>query len=345
MLARFVLRRALALVPVVLGVTVITFLLMHSTAGSYVPGLALNPNLTAKDVALLRSQLGLDQPLWIQYLDWMGLAWILQHLGLGGLLVGAHDVTPGLLEGSFGQSMTDGSAVTSQILDRLPNTVLLTVTAILVGIAIAIPLGVMGALRRGSRLDHLLTTVSVGGVAVPQFWLGLLLILVLSVKLHDLGLPFLPSGGITTPFTGGDPLDRAAHLVMPATVLSFVYLATWSRFTRSSMLEALSQDYVRTARAKGMTTRRVTYVHALRNAVLPLVTLVGLELPGLVGGGLVVEAVFGWPGIGLLAYQRALAYDYTTVLGVVTFASVLVVAGNLLADVLYAAFDPRIRLT
>ncbi len=344
MLAKFVLRRALAAIPVVVGVSVITFMLMHSTAGSYVPGLALNPNLTAKDVDLLRSQLGLDQPLWIQYLNWMGVAWLIQHAGLGGLLVGAHNITPGILEGNFGQSMVDGSSVTSQLFDRLPNTMLLTVTAILFGIALSIPLGVIGAMRRGTRTDHTFTTMSVAGVAVPQFWLGLICILFFSVRLHDWGLPFLPSGGLVTPFTGGDLLDRIAHLIMPATVLSFVYLAIWSRFTRSSMLEVLSQDYVRTARAKGMPERRVTYVHALRNAVIPLVTLIGLELPGLVSGGLVVEAVFGWPGIGLLAYQRALAYDYTMVLGVVTFAAILVVAGNLVADVLYATFDPRIRL-
>jgi peptide/nickel transport system permease protein len=344
MLVKFVLRRALAAIPVVAGVTVITFLLMHSEAGSYVPGLALNPNLTGGQVNLLRSQLGLDQPLWIQYLNWVGLAWLMQHLGLGGLLVGAHDITPGMLEGSFGQSMVDGTSVSSQVFDRLPNTMLLTLTAIVIGIVLSIPLGVIGALRRGTRTDHFLTAVSVGGVAVPQFWLGLLLILFFSVKLHDWGLPFLPSGGLVTPFSGGDLLDRIAHLVMPATVLSFVFLAIWSRFTRSSMVEVLSQDYVRTARAKGMGERRVMYVHALRNAVIPLVTLVGLELPGLVSGGLVVEAVFAWPGIGLLAYQRALAYDYTMVLGIVTFASILVVAGNLLADALYAALDPRIRL-
>src|SRR5437763_8109373 len=131
MLAKFVFRRALAAIPVVVGVTVITFLLMHSTAGSFVPGLALNPNLTAKDVALLRSQLGLDQPLWIQYLDWSGVASVAQHIGLGGLLVGAHDVGPGLLQGNFGHSMVDGTAVASQLFDRLPNTILLTVTAIL----------------------------------------------------------------------------------------------------------------------------------------------------------------------------------------------------------------------
>ena len=344
MLLRFLLRRLLAAIPVVVGVTLITFLLMHSTAGSFVPGLALNPSLTAKDVQLLKSELGLDQPLYVQYLNWIGVAWIMQKVGLGGLLVGAHDITPGLLQGSFGYSMVDGTAVSGQIFSRLPNTILLTATAIVLGVLISIPLGVLGALRRGSKLDNFFTFLSVAGVAIPQFWLGLILILVFSVKFHDWGLPFLPSSGTVTPFTGGDILDRIAHLAMPAVVLSFFYLATWSRYTRSSMLEVLSQDYVRTARAKGMSSRRVTYQHALRNAIIPLVTLVGLELPGLVSGALVVEAVFSWPGIGLLAYQRALAYDYTMVLGVVTFAAVLVVLGNLVADLLYAAVDPRIRL-
>jgi peptide/nickel transport system permease protein len=341
---RFLLRRVLAAIPVVVVVTLITFLLMHSTAGSFVPGLALNPSLTARDVQLLKTELGLDQPLYIQYLDWIGVAWVMQKVGIAGLLVGSHDISPGLLQGSFGHSMVDGTAVSGQIFARLPNTILLTVTAILLGVLLSIPLGVLGALRRGSKLDHFFTFLSVGGVAVPQFWLGLMLVLLFSVKFHDWGLPFLPSSGITTPFTGGDLLDRLAHLILPATVLSFVYLAIWSRYTRSSMVEVLSQDYVRTARAKGMSNRRVTYTHALRNAIIPLVTLVGLELPGLVSGALVVEAVFSWPGIGLLVYQRALAYDFTMVLGVVTFAAVLVVLGNLVADLLYAAVDPRIRL-
>jgi peptide/nickel transport system permease protein len=343
-LLRFLLRRGLAAVPVVIGVTLITFLLMHSAAGAYVPGLSLNPSLTARDVLLLRSELGLDQPLYVQYLDWIGVAWLMQKVGLAGLLVGSHDIAPGLLQGSFGHSMVDGTAVGSQIFDRLPNTILLTATAIILGVALSIPLGVLGALRRGSGLDHFFTITSVAGVAIPQFWLGLMLILLFSVKFHDWGLPFLPSSGTATPFTGGDLLDRIAHLLMPAVVLSFFYLSIWSRYTRSSMLEVLSQDYVRTARAKGMSERRVTYLHGLRNAVIPLVTLIGLELPGLVSGALVVEVVFSWPGIGLLAYQRAIAYDYTMVLGVVTFAAVLVVLGNLVADLLYAAVDPRIRL-
>ncbi|OLC24621.1 MAG: diguanylate cyclase [Actinobacteria bacterium 13_1_20CM_2_65_11] len=322
MLAKYLVRRVLATIPVVIGVTLITFMLMHVTAGSYIPGIDLNPNLKAEDVEAIKRYLGLDRPLYIQYITWLA--------GVG--------------HGDFGRSMIDGSLVSSHIFDRLPATLELTITAILLGILISIPLGVTGALRRGSKIDHALTAMSVGGFAIPAFWLGLLLILVFSVQLQAWGLPFLPSGGVTTPgLGGGDLLDRVVHLILPATVLSFVYLSIWSRFTRSSMLEVLSQDYVRTARAKGMTERRVVYMHALRNAVIPLVTLVGLELPALVSGGLVVEVVFSWPGIGKLLYERALQTDYTTVLGITTFAALLVVAGNLLADILYALLDPRIR--
>ncbi len=322
MLAKYLVRRVLATIPVVIGVTLITFLLMHVTAGSYIPGIDLNPNLKPEDVEAIKRYLGLDRPLYIQYVTWLA----------------------GVAHGDFGRSMIDGSLVSSHIFDRLPATLELTITAILLGVLISIPLGVTGALRRGSKIDHALTTISVAGFAIPGFWLGLLLILVFSVQLEAWGLPFLPSGGVVSPGTGGgDLLDRFVHLIMPGTVLSFVYLSIWSRFTRSSMLEVLSQDYVRTARAKGMSERRVVYLHALRNAVIPLVTLVGLELPSLVSGGLVVEVVFSWPGIGRLLYERALQTDYTTVLGITTFAALLVVAGNLLADVLYALLDPRIR--
>jgi peptide/nickel transport system permease protein len=322
MLLKYVVRRVLATIPVVIGVTLITFLIMHVTAGSYIPGVDLNPALKPEDIEAIKRYLGLDRPLYLQYLTWLG----------------------GILHGDFGRSMIDGSPVSSHILDRLPATLELTVTAILLGVLISIPLGITGALRRGSKIDHSLTALSVAGFAVPAFWLGLMLILVFSVQFEAWGLPFLPSGGVMTPGTnGGDLLDRLVHLILPATVLSFVYLSIWSRFTRSSMLEVLGQDYVRTARAKGMSERRVVYLHALRNAVIPLVTLVGLELPALVSGGLVVEVVFSWPGIGYLLYQRALQTDYTTVLGITTFAALLVVLGNLLADVLYGFLDPRIR--
>jgi len=321
MLARYVLRRVVASIPVVIGVTLITFALLHATSASFVPGLELNPNLRPADVIRIRKNLGLDDPLYIQYWNWIS----------------------GLLHGDFGRSLVDGSPVWDHIRERLPNTLELTITAILLGILISIPLGVVGALRRGSALDNFLTFLSVAGVSVPSFWLALLLILFFSVSFHAWGLPWLPSGGAQSAFGGGDPADRIAHLVLPATCLAFVYIAIWSRFTRSSMLEVLSQDYVRTARAKGMSERRVTYLHALRNSLVPLVTLVGLELPGLVGGAAIIEIVFSWPGIGRLALERALQYDYTVVLGLTTFAALLVVAGNLLADILYALLDPRIR--
>src|SRR5260370_14371313 len=225
--------------------------------------------------------------------------------------------------------MIDGSPVMSHILGRLPNTLELTATAILIGVLISIPLGVSGVLRCGRKSGPGLAVCWVAGFAVPQFWLGLLLILFFSVTLEQRGLPWLPSSGATSPLGGGDILDRLEHLILPATVLSFFYLSLWSRFTRSSMLEVLSQDYIRTARAKGMGERRVVYLHGLRNALIPLITLVGLELPGLVSGGLVVEVVFGWPGIGRLLFERALQYDYSTVMGVTFFPTLLVIAGHL----------------
>jgi peptide/nickel transport system permease protein len=321
MLAKYVARRLLAAVVVVLGVTAITLALMKTTSGSYVPGIDLNPALRPEDIARLRADLGLDRPGWEWYVSWI---W-------------------GVLHGDFGHSMIDGSTVTSHILDRLPNTIELTLTAIVIGVLIAIPVGVIGALRHGSKTDHTMTVVSVAGFAVPQFWMGLLLILIFSVTLEQHGLPWLPSSGAYSAVNGGDFFDRLEHLILPATVLSFFYISTWSRFIRSSMLEVLSQDYIRTARAKGMSERRVVYLHGLRNALIPLITLIGLELPGLVSGGLVVEVVFGWPGIGKLAFERALQYDYTTVMGVTFFATLLVIAGNLVADILYGVLDPRIR--
>lgn len=322
MLWKYALRRVIAAVPVVIGVTTVTFLLMKVTAGNYVPGLDINPDLRPEDVAKLRHELGVDQPLYVQYGQWM---------------VGV------FLRADFGRSLRDGTPVLEHIWTRLPASLELTVTAILIGVALAIPIGLASALRRGSRLDHLLTGVSVAGFAVPQFWLGLMMILLFSVSFKTWGLPWLPSGGQQSTVAGGDPMDLLVHLVLPATVLSFVYLSIWSRFVRSSTLEVLSQDYMRTARAKGMTDRRAVYVHALRNSIVPLVTLVGLELPGVLAGGLVVETVFSWPGVGLMTYEAARSYDFTMVLGATTFVALAVVIGNLVADLLYAVLDPRIR--
>src|SRR5260221_594475 len=246
MLAKYLLRRLFASVIVVLGVTAITLVLMDRTRGTYVPGIDLNPALRPEDIERLRANLGLDRPFYVWYITWL---WNVLH-------------------GDFGRSMIDGSPVTSHILERLPNTLELTATAILVGVLLSIPLGVIGALRRGSKVDHGLTVVSVAGFAVPQFWLGLLLILFFSVTLEQHGWPWLPSSGATSPLGGGDILDRLEHLILPATVLSFFYLSLWSRFTRSIMLEVLSQDYIRTARPKRMGERRPVYLPPARAVVL-----------------------------------------------------------------------------
>ena len=342
MLGRYALRRILDSLPVLLGVTIITFVLTQATVGNYVPGLEINRELKPEDIVRLRHLLGLDQPWWFQYLNWLGVAWIVKAVGLGGIF-GSLPVSTGLLEGDLGRSIVDGTPITEHILARLGNTLELTVTAICLGIAIAVPLGTLGALRRGSTLDHAFTVASTAGIAVPAFWTGLLGILLFAVLFHQWGLPALPTGGVESPLGGGDPVDRLQHLVLPALVLSFGYLAIWSRYVRSGMLEVLNQDYVRTARAKGMTERRVVYLHALRNAIVPLVTLVGLELPGLLSGGAIIEIVFSWPGIGRFALSAVQSHDITTVLALTVFGASLIVIGNLLADLLYALLDPRIR--
>jgi peptide/nickel transport system permease protein len=342
MLTGYLVRRVLVSIPVLIGVTLFTFLLLHATAGSFVPGLDDTPGLRPEDVERIRHNLGLDQPVHVQYLNWIGVSYLLDSIGFGQVL-GLEEVRPGLLQLDFGRSLIDGSPVVTHIAERLPLTLELTATSMALAIILAIPLGVVGAVRRGERIDHTFMVLSVLGVSVPTFWLGLLMILVFSVRFHDWGLPWLPSTGAYSPLRQGDVIDHLTHLVMPAVVLSFGYLAVWSRYARSSMIEALSQDYVRTARSKGLSERRVRYDHALRNAMTPLVTLIGLEFPALVSGGAIVEVVFGWPGIGRLALERALKYDFTMVMGLTTFAAILVIVGSLIADVLYGLLDPRIQ--
>lgn len=329
-------------IPVLLGVSIISYLLISATAGNYVPGLELNRELKPEDVARLRHLMGVDIPWYLQYLNWLGIAWIMKSVGVAGVF-GDSPISPGLLQGDLGRSLIDGTPISAQVIARLPYTMELAVTAILIGVLIAIPMGVVSGLRRGSRIDHSFTILSTSGIAIPHFWLGLCLILLLSVSFKAWGLPWLPSGGAESIAGGGDLLDRAVHLILPASVLSLGYLAVWSRYMRSSMLEVLGQDYVRTARAKGMPERRVTYVHALRNAIVPLVTLVGLEFPAIFSGALITEVVFSWPGLGRFALQAAQARDVTTLMALTVFGCFLVVVGNLIADILYAVLDPRIR--
>jgi peptide/nickel transport system permease protein len=313
-------RRLLAVIPVVVLVSVVTFVLLHVVSGSFVPGLTINPHMSQADLDRIRGNLGLNKPLYEQYWIWL-----------------SHIVTL-----DFGNSLINGTPVTQLISEHIGATLVLVGTAIAFGLIVAVPLGIVQALRSGSGVDKASSAATAVGFATPQFWLGLIGILLFSVYFKEWGLPSLPATGDQTPFDGSLP-DRVRHLIMPAAVLSIAYVATWSRFIRSSALEVMSSDYIRTARAKGMSERRVVYVHALRNAILPIITLVALELATLFSGAAVVEIVFGWPGIGQLAYNSVLAYDYTTVMGITVVTAVLVVLCNLAADLTYAFVNPKIR--
>jgi len=243
----------------------------------------------------------------------------------------------GLLRGDLGISYIDQRPVATQIRERLPKTILLTGVALLLSIGLALPIGVMAAVKQYSWFDNITTVFSTAGISLPSFWLGLMCILIFAVRLH-----WFPSGGVTTigqPFSVPDLLK---HLVMPAFVLATISIAGWSRYIRGSMLEVIRQDYVRTARAKGLRERLVIVRHALRNALIPVATLMGLSIPNLVGGALITETIFSWPGIGRLAWHATTKRDYPIIMGVVVMATAMVIFGNLAADVAYGILDPRI---
>jgi peptide/nickel transport system permease protein len=319
----YIIRRLIGLPPLILGITLVTFLLIHATPGSPVDDLKLTPEIKEEDLQSIKRTLGIDRPLHEQYIIWVAQ----------------------LAQGDLGISLKTYQPVRKELFERLPNTLLLTVSALLVALLLAIPIGVIAALKRNSWFDHLTTIVSTLGQSIPAFWLGLMLIIVFAVQFKVWGLPSLPSGGTRTLPNGGDLADRLRHLALPVTALAVAQMATWARYIRSQMLEVIRQDFVRTARAKGLPDRIVVIRHAFRNAILPLITLVGLTIPNLFGGAVIIEAIFGWPGIGSLVISAAGNRDYTVVMGTVLFISVITVLSNLLADICYGVADPRIRYT
>src|SRR5262245_1687288 len=319
----YIIRRLIGLPPLILGITIITFLLIHATPGSPVDDLKLTPEIKEEDLQSIKRTLGIDRPLHEQYIVWAAQ----------------------LVRGDLGISLKTYQPVRKLLFERLPNTLLLTVSALLLALLLAIPIGVIAALKRNSWIDHLTTILSTLGQSVPAFWLGLMLIIVFAVQFKVWGLPSLPSGGTQTLPNGGDFADRLRHLILPVTALAVAQMATWARYIRSQMLEVIRQDFVRTARAKGLPDRAVVLRHAFRNAVLPLITLVGLTIPNLFGGAVIIEAIFGWPGIGSLVISAAGNRDYTVVMGTVLFISIVTVLSNLLADICYGIADPRIRHT
>lgn len=316
----YIVRRLLLMVPLLFGITFLTFAIANAR-GNPTAYLAQSRRFRPDDIARIQENMGLNEPMVVRYGKWVG----------------------SLARGDLGLSLSNATPVKDRILGVLPNTLLLMGCSLLVALLLSIPLGVLSAVKRGSWLDNVVTVLSVAFFAMPAFWLALMLIVVFAGLFREWGLPALPVSGMADARGGGDLLDRAQHLVLPVIALSIGDLAAWTRYIRSQMLEVVRQDYVQTARAKGLASRAVLYGHSFRNALLPLVTLVGLSLPSLVGGSLIIENVFAWPGLGRLTLEAASRNDYTLIMGTVLIGSVLTLLANLLADVLYAVLDPRIR--
>jgi peptide/nickel transport system permease protein len=314
---RYLAKRAVQLVPQLMILFVVSFGLVHLTPGA-TGGVDLNA-LGGENIAQMRERLGLDRPLPIQFADWL---WHAVRL-------------------DFGTSFIDGTPVRDKILDRLPATMLLTGTALILALALAIPLGVISSLKRNSPVDYGLTIFAFLGVSIPGFWAAIVVIIVFSVQLGWFPVQGMESVGRNV---DSRTIDILHHLVLPAAVLGLEGTAALTRLVRSSMTDVLVEDYVRTARAKGLRERSVLVRHALKNALLPMVTLVGLRLPSLIGGAVVIETIFAWPGIGRLGWEAVLQRDYPIVMGLVVFTGILTIVGNLLADIAYAAVDPRIKL-
>jgi peptide/nickel transport system permease protein len=317
---RYVVRRLLLIIPILFGVTFITFIII-SSSGDPLAGKELNPRIKPADLQNMRHNLGLDKPVQERYFIWLN----------------------SLAHGDLGVSISNGTPVLQRVMNVLPNTLLLSFLSITLALSIAIPFGILAAVKRNSIFDRVVTTLSVAGFAIPTVWLGLMLIILFSVQFRAWGLPTLPPGGVRDLRGDGGPWDRVLHLILPVLALTIPQLAGWVIYIRSSMLEVIQQDYVRTATSKGLGQRSVLIRHAFRNALLPLVTLVGLGIPDLLGGSLIVENVFAYPGMGRLTVNAVTEADYTVVMGTTLIFAILVILGNLLADVLYVVFDPRIR--
>lgn len=311
-------RRALHSGLLLLGVTILSFVLLKNAPGGPLSIYRESADVSRADVARLRQQLGLDDPVPVQYVRWVGK----------------------LLRGDWGDSLVTNERVVDRIWQRLPATLLLMGTAYVLMLIIAVPVGVLAAVRQYSVFDYVATGVAFIGLSMPVFWFGLLFILVFAVQLH-----WLPTSGMATVGVDFDPVDRLKHLLMPACVLALVFAGGYTRYLRTSMLDVIGRDFVRTARGKGLGESIVIMRHAFRNALIPLVTLIALDLPELFTGAVVTETIFAWPGMGRLYLESLSRLDYPVLMAILTVSAVLVIVGNFLADIAYTYLDPRIRYT
>lgn len=311
---RYLARRLLQTTVLLLVVSAVVFAIIIQAPGG--PSIMLDRSMDAAEMARMRAALGLDKPVHVQYVRWLGY----------------------VLRGNLGHSYQAGLPVAEIILEMLPNTLVLSAAALAISLAVAIPAGVISAARPYTALDHTVTFLCFFGISVPVFWYGLMLIVLFSIVLG-----WLPAGGMHTIGEPRSLIDLARHIILPAIVLGTANMALFARYTRSSTMAVLKQDFVRTARSKGLTEHTVLYRHALRNALITIVTVVGLQLPRLVGGAAITETVFAWPGMGSLAVRAAFERDYPMIMGITLVVSSVVALSNLLVDIVYVYLDPRIR--
>ncbi|HQM46872.1 MAG TPA: ABC transporter permease [Smithellaceae bacterium] len=322
---KYLVKRVLFMVPLLLGITVICFFVMHLAPGKPTDlQTQMNPKSSAEMKARLLSMYELDKPISVQYLSW------LKKLARGDLGI------------SFS---SDHRPVSDKILERLPITIVINFLSLLIIIVVAVPIGVLSAVHQDSLFDKVMSVFVFVGFAVPTFWLALLMMILFGVQWGWLPISGLRSLNYEYLSTWEQMIDLARHLILPVFISAFGGLAGLSRYMRANMLEVIRQDYILTARAKGLSERQVIYKHALRNALLPAITILGLSIPGLIGGSVIFETIFAIPGMGQLFYMSVMARDYPTVMGILLIGAVLTLVGNLIADVSYAVADPRIRIS
>jgi peptide/nickel transport system permease protein len=344
-MGQYIVRRLLQAIPMLLLVSIVLFALVNLAPGGPLSAYSRTNRMPEEKKEAIRRSFGLDKPLPVQYIVWLvGNDWMAIDTDGNGI-TDSYGTRKGVLRGDFGFSYKTREPVLDQIADRLPNTIyLMTITLIAVGI-VAIPIGIISAVKQYSKFDLTATTLSFMGQAIPEFWLGLLLILIFYATLENpfTGEPLFPPGGMYTIGEEFSIWDRIHHLILPVTMGMVSWVAWYSRFLRSSMLDVINQDYIRTARAKGQIERLVLYKHGLKNALIPLVTMFALDFPYIFAGALYVELIFSWPGMGRLFFDAANARDYPILLAILTIGAAIVILSNLLADIAYGILDPRVR--
>ncbi|HFD39000.1 MAG TPA: ABC transporter permease [Anaerolineae bacterium] len=342
-MTRYIIRRLLQAIPLLFIISLLLFILMRAS-GDPLATMGGRRVMRPEDRERLARQLGLDKPVYVQYIYWLiGNDWAKVDLDGDGV-----PETPGtqkgVLRGDFGKSLVKrGQQALDIIMDRLPNTLLLMIPAEIIVILFSLIIGIFSALRQYSLADHVITGLSFIGYSMPIFFVALVSMYIFAVKFKEWGLPYLPTVGMFDPQKGKTPLQVLQHMILPIFSIAVITTAGYSRYVRSQMLETICQDYIRTARAKGLRERAVILGHALKNASLPLVTIVGLDIPLLLGGAIVTESIFSWPGMGRLFLDHVSRADTPVVMGILMIISVAVVLSQIVTDIVYAWLDPRIR--